>query len=57
MSTLGLDRLEETAELGRSLIAQLPGAGLIILDVELRRLPPIGDDARREAGRCETHDA
>lgn len=36
-------RLEETAEIGRALIARLPGAGLLIVDADLRILIADGD--------------
>jgi len=40
---LNLQRLEDTAELGRALISRLPGAGLLIVDAELRILLADGD--------------
>jgi PAS domain S-box-containing protein len=41
--TLDLRRLEETADFGRALIARLPGAGLLIIDADLRILLADGD--------------
>jgi PAS domain-containing protein len=43
MLHLNLQRLEDTAELGRALISRLPGAGLLIVDTELRILIAGGD--------------
>ena len=40
---LNLQRLEDTAELGRALISRLPGAGLLIVDADLRILLADGD--------------
>jgi PAS domain S-box-containing protein len=40
---LNLQRLEDTAELGRALITRLPGAGLLIVDADLRILLADGD--------------
>jgi PAS domain S-box-containing protein len=40
---LNLQRLEDTAELGRALISRLPGAGLLIVDADLRILRADGD--------------
>ena len=55
---LNLQRLEDTAELGRALISRLPGAGLLIVDADLRILLADGDAhrdlarrRRRQAGR------
>ena len=43
MLHLNLQRLEDTAELGRALISRLPGAGLLIVDADLRILLADGD--------------
>ena len=43
MLHLNLQRLEDTAELGRALISELPGAGLLIVDADLRILLADGD--------------
>ena len=58
MLHLNLQRLEDTAELGRALISRLPGAGLLIVDADLRILLADGDvhrdldrRRRRPAGR------
>ena len=40
---MNLQRLEDTAELGRALISELPGAGLLIVDADLRLLLADGD--------------
>lgn len=47
--TLDRQRFEETAELGRGLIARLPGAGLLILDANLHVLLVEGDAHRNLA--------
>ena len=46
MLHLNLQRLEDTAELGRALISRLPGAGLLIVDAHLRILLADGDAHR-----------
>jgi PAS domain S-box-containing protein len=46
MISLDLDRLEDTAELGRALIARIPGAGLLIVDRDLTVLLAEGDAHR-----------
>jgi len=40
---LYLPRLEEAAELGRALIARVPGSGMLIVDPQLRVLLAEGD--------------
>ena len=44
---LNLQQLEDTAALGRALISGLPGAGLLILDADLRILLADGDAHQR----------
>ena len=44
---LNLQQLEDTAALGRALISGLPGAGLVILDADLRILLAYGDAHQR----------
>ncbi len=46
MIKLNLQRLEETAEMGKALIRRLPGAGLLVVDTTLRILMIDGDAHR-----------
>jgi len=60
MISLDLDRLPETAKLGRALIDGLPGAGMVIVDRELHLLLLEGDayadfDAGAMLGRPLSH--
>ena len=49
MAVLSTRRLEETAELGRALISGLSGAGLLVVDAELR-IQAVGGDIYESTG-------